>query len=243
MAEQDRGSDDPQLAAIARHALHDEELIAAFAAGDVEDRGEAEKARSLVERCAFCRDLHRDLGVIRAVLQASGTAAQRAETRAAPRDFRLTAADAARLRPGSPIVRAATRLGWRARVGLGVAAFGRPLGATLATLGVAGLLIGSLTLGGSPLASMGGAPAATAAPALDGGGAAPEASTGGLSYGPASSTRNGAAEGGPSSGGGGGGLSAQAVLFGGSIALLAAGIVLILASRRTLGSISAPRGN
>jgi hypothetical protein len=242
VAEQDRGSDDPQLAAIARHALHDEELIAAFAAGDVEDRGDVERARSLVERCAFCRDLHGDLSVIRAVLQASGTAAQRAETRAAPRDFRLTAADAARLRPGSPIVRAATRLGWRARVGLGVATFGRPLGATLATLGVVGLLIGSLTLG-SQGASSSGAPAATAAPALDTGGGAPEATTGGLSYGPVSSARNGGVEGGPTSGRGGSGPSATMVLFGGSIALLAAGVVLILASRRTLGSISTPRGN
>ena len=55
MAEQDRGSDDPQLAAIARHALHDEELIVAFAAGDVEDRADAERARALVERMDLFR--------------------------------------------------------------------------------------------------------------------------------------------------------------------------------------------
>src|SRR6185503_3286966 len=129
VAEQDRGSDDPQLAAIARHALHDEELIVAFAAGDVEDRADAERARALVERCAKCHELQRDVSAIRAAMQVSGTAAQRAQTRRAPRDFRLTAEDAARLRPGSPVTRLAVRLGWRDRVNLGLAAFGRPVGA------------------------------------------------------------------------------------------------------------------
>jgi hypothetical protein len=242
VAEQDRGSDDPQLAAIARHALHDEELIAAFAAGDVEDAGDAERARSLVERCAFCRDLHRDLTSIRTVIRASGTAAERAATRPAPRDFRLTADDAARLRPGSPIARVAARLGWRARVGLGVAAFGRPVGAAMATFGVVGLLIGSLTLGGSPLASTTGAAAPSAAPGMDNTGPAPETTDNRFSYGPLS-TAKGGVEAGPTSGRDGGSLSGSIVLLGGSVALLAGGLMLILASRRTLGAISTPRGN
>lgn len=243
MAEQDRGSDDPQLAAIARHALHDEELIAAFAAGDVEEAGDAERARSLVERCAFCRDLHRDLTAIRTAIQASGTAAQRAGTRAAPRDFRLTADDAARLRPGSPIARVAARLGWRARVGLGVAAFGRPVGSAMATFGVVGLLIGSLTLGGSPLASTTGAAAPSAAPGMDNTGPAPETTDDRFSSGPLSTARNSGVEAGPTSGRDGGGLTASLVLLGGSIALLAVGIVLILASRRIPGAATTPRGN
>jgi len=53
VAEQDRGSDDPRLAAVARHALHDEELVAAFAANDVDDPADVERARSFVDRCAI----------------------------------------------------------------------------------------------------------------------------------------------------------------------------------------------
>ena len=79
MAEQDRGSDDPRLAAAARHALHDEELVAAFAGDDVGDAADAERARSFVDRCAMCRELHDDLRQIRSAVQASGTAAQRAD--------------------------------------------------------------------------------------------------------------------------------------------------------------------
>jgi hypothetical protein len=243
VAEQERGSDDPQLAAIARHALHDEELIAAFAAGDIENAGDAEKGRALVERCAFCRDLHQDLTAISSAIRASGTAAQRAQTRAAPRDFRLTAQDAARLRPGSPIARVAPRLGWRARLGLGVAALGRPAGAALATFGIVGLLIGSLTLGGSPLGSTIGAAGASAAPGIDSLGSPPESTADGYSYGPLSSAKNSGAEGGPPAARDGGGAAGSLILFGGSLALLAVGIALILASRRTLGSISTPRGN
>ena len=242
MAEQDRGSDDPQLAAIARHALHDEELIAALAAGDVEDAADAERARSLVERCAFCRDLDRDVTAIRAAIRASGTAAQRAETLPAPRDFRLTVEDAARLRPGSPIARVAARLDWRARIGLGVAAFGRPVGAAMATLGVVGLLIGSLTLGGSPLASMTGAAAPTTAPAIENAGSPPESTDGRVSYGPLASGKEGAEAGSPAGRDGSGG-SGPLVLLGGSIALLALGIGLIVASRRTAATISTQRGN
>src|SRR6185295_14873358 len=144
VADQERGSDDPRLAAAARHALHDEELVAAFAAGDVDDPADAERARSFVDRCAMCRELHEDLRQIRSAVQGSGSAAQRAATMTAPRDFRLTVEDAARLRPGSPVGRIAERLGWRARLNLGVAAFGRPVGATMATFGVVGLLVGSL---------------------------------------------------------------------------------------------------
>jgi hypothetical protein len=246
VAEQDRGSDDPQLAAIARHALHDEELIAAYAAGDVADAADAERARSLVERCATCREIHGDLVAIRSVTQASGTAAQRAAARGAPRDFRLTADDAARLQPGSPVARLAARLGWRARLGRSVAAFGRPVGAALATFGVVGLLVGSFALGGGPLALTGGAAGAPSepmsAPGVDQSGATPEATVYRASYGPLATRKEGGSGNGPEAAGSGGG-SGTTVLLGGSVVLVIVGLGLILAARRRPGSVSAQRGN
>ena len=239
MAEQDRGSDDPQLAAAARHALHDEELVAAYAAGDLEGTADLERAQSFVERCATCRDLHTDLSAIRAATQASGTAAERAATRSAPRDFRLSAEDAARLRPGSPIKRLAVRLGWRERLGLGIAAFGRPVGAALTTFGVVGLLVGSLTLGGAaPFAAMSGGPASSAAPGVDqsrSGAESLETLATGLP--PTTGKSDGpwvADEPPPSS------SAPSAVLWGGSIAFLVLGLGLIVAARR---SRPVPRGN
>src|SRR5262249_6317625 len=207
-----------QLAAIARHALHDEELIAAFAAGDVDDAVDAERARSLVERCATCRDIQADLVAIRAATRASGTAAQRAATLGAPRNFRLTVADAARLRPGTPVARLAARLGWRARLGLGVVAFGRPVGAALATFGVVGLLVGSLGLGGGPLASSGGATGASGAPvAVDQTGQAPESTAYRTSYGPLATRKDGGAGYG-TDGEASGGVSGPTLLLGSSTA-------------------------
>ena len=242
MADDDRASDDPRLAEIARHALHDEELIAAFAAGDVEDRADAERARALVERCSTCRELHDDLAALRSAIQASGTAAQRAATISAPRDFRLGAEDAARLRPGSPVARLAVRLGWRARIGNGIAAFGRPIGAAMATFGVVGLLVGSLTLGGNELALMRGAAGASALPGVDQNVSAPESTRDRLSYLPEATLKDVYAQGGQpteaESGRGGGSL----ILLGGSLGLLVLGFGLILASRRS-AAISAPGGN
>jgi hypothetical protein len=243
VAEQDRGTEDPRLAAIARHALHDEELIAAFAAGDVDDPADAARAQSFVERCATCRDLHRDLQAIAEAIRASGSAAERSRTLSAPRDFRLTAEDAARLRPSAPAARITVRLGWRSRVSRAIAAFGRPAGAAMATLGVVGVLIGSLTLGGVPLASVGGAaaPPSTSA-AVDQGGPLPEATASRGSSRPFETLTGGAAgPGAPASSGSGPG--GPVLVFGGSIVLLVMGIGLILAARRDIGSISTPRGN
>ena len=243
MAEQDRGSDDPRLAAVARHALHDEELVAAFAADDVDDPADLERARSFVDRCAMCRELHGDLRQIRSAVQASGTAAQRAASIAAPRDFRLTAEDAARLRPGSPVARLGARVGWQGRLRLGVAAFGRPLGTGLATLGVAGLLIGSLTLSGSPFALMSGAGAGASSgpPGADQTVAAPEQSERSMTSAPGSTTKDSGGDLVPSTTAGGPGVGA--LLLGGSFAVLVAGIGLLAASRRIVGPISARRGN
>jgi hypothetical protein len=244
VADQDRGSDDPRLAAAARHALHDEELVAAFAAGDVDDAADTERARSFVDRCAMCRELHDDLRQIRSAVQGSGSAAQRAATMPAPRDFRLTAEDAARLRPGSPIARLGSQLGWGGRLRRGVATFGRPLGAGLATLGVAGLLIGSLTLNGSPFALMvgGAASASGAPPGVDQTVGAPGQSEHSRTSAPGPTTKD-SAYGGPTVPAGGAGLPAAGLLIGGSVAVLVAGIGLVIVSRRSAVPISARRGN
>ena len=143
------GHEDPALAIAARHALHDEELIAEFATdGDaVED---AERARSLIERCVACRDLHADLVAIGGMLRAVEKAEAVAATQPAPRDFRLSIETANRLRPGSAVLRL------RDRLPAAIASLSRPVGMSMASLGVVGLLLGTLTLGG--FASLGSAP-------------------------------------------------------------------------------------
>ena len=243
MADQERGTDDPRLAAIARHALHDEELIAALAAGDLED-ADAERARAIVERCSMCRELHQDLAAIRAMIRASGTAEQRAATLSAPRDFRLTAEDAARLRPGLPVPRLALRHGFRDRLGLGIAAFGRPVGAALASFGVAGLLIGSLTLGGTALVPMAGSAgsAPTSAPGIDQSGSVPEASDNRTEFGPLSTGQGGKTET-EAPGSREGTTPGSLLLLGGSFVLLLVGVGLFLAAQRPFARVSAPRGN
>jgi hypothetical protein len=133
-------ADDPVLIAAARHALHDEEVVAAFAV-DGDEAEDGVKARALIERCATCRDLHADLVAIGSTIRAVRGANGVATGRSAPRDFRLTPMDAARLHPGNAFRRAA------ARVFAGAAMFGRPIGASLAALGVVGLLVGTFGLG------------------------------------------------------------------------------------------------
>jgi hypothetical protein len=167
----ERPVDDPALATAARHALHDEELIAAFAAGD--DDADAARARSLIERCATCSELARDIEAITGAVRALHDAATASAYVKAPRDFRLVPEGGA-ARPAGALARLASGFG-------GLATFARPVGATLATFGLVGLLVGTVSLGplgGSP--AMGpGAAFATAAPvAVDqgsGAGGAPEA--------------------------------------------------------------------
>lgn len=136
MADLHDGVDEATLAAAARHALHDEELVAAFATGDVEDRAEVDRAKSLVDRCTACRDLHADLVAIGTSLHGA-----RMFTAAAPRDFRLTEADALRL--GGRV----SPRGFVRRLARALGAAGRPLGASMATLGIVGLLVGTLGFG------------------------------------------------------------------------------------------------
>ena len=141
--------EDPALAIAARHALHDEELIAAFAT-DGDEVADPARASSLIERCVACRDLHADLVAIGGVLRASENSAAVAQTKSAPRDFRLSVETANRLRPGSVALRS------RDRLAAAFASFSRPVGLSMASLGVVGLLLRTWTMGG--LASPASAP-------------------------------------------------------------------------------------
>jgi hypothetical protein len=110
----------------AAHATHDPILIAALTdrAPTATDRAAAE---ALVAGCSLCAQLHADLVVL-------GAAAKAMPTPARPRDFVLTPADAARLRP----------TGWRrfvAAFGTARDGFSRPIAVGLTTLGLAGLLV------------------------------------------------------------------------------------------------------
>ncbi len=113
---------------------HDEELVARLAVDDLPAGSRDDlRARAQVADCPACAELLADLRAI-----AAATAELPAPRRT--RDFRLTEADAARLRPA----------GWRglvARFGSPSFAFTRPLAAGLATLGIAGLLFATIPLG------------------------------------------------------------------------------------------------
>ena len=120
----------------ASHADHDPLAIAACAAGDATGR-ELDDALALVAACGDCAALHHDLRAIAAALPGLPAPAR-------SRDFRLTPGQAASLRPA----------GWRRLLAPFAGprfAFAGPVGAGLATLGLAGILVaGSL---GVPLAA------------------------------------------------------------------------------------------
>ncbi len=115
------------------HARHDPALIAALADRDAADAlrpAELDVARAQLDGCVDCSTLHRDLVDLMAGLQ-------RASTPTRPRDFRLTAADAARLQPRG--LRAFLRSIGSARDNLT-----RPLAIGLTTLGLVGVLVGTV---------------------------------------------------------------------------------------------------
>jgi hypothetical protein len=119
-------------AIAASHDRHDTLLVAALAAGDLADT-DRDPALALTATCADCATLHADLVAI-----ARATATLPPPISAAGRDFRLTPAQAADLR----------RTGWRRFLpSAGSVPLARPLGAALATFGIAGLLIGTQPLG------------------------------------------------------------------------------------------------
>jgi hypothetical protein len=120
----------------ADHERHDPLLIAAYA--DDELGGEERlAAEELVRNCESCAGLAADLRAI-----AAATAVLPAPAR--PRDFRLSPADAERLRR--------RRFGGLGAALLGRTGPGQPIAVALTTLGLAGLLIGTapgLLTGGS----------------------------------------------------------------------------------------------
>lgn len=113
----------------ASHASHDTLLVASLADHSL-PASEREEAESLAAACGLCAALHADLMALRAATRAMPTPAR-------PRDYTLTADDAARLRPP----------GWRrfiAAFGTPRDMFSRPLAVGLTTLGLAGLLIATV---------------------------------------------------------------------------------------------------
>ncbi len=125
------------------HARHDPALIAALADRDGTEAlrpVELERARVQLDGCATCAALHRDLLDLMSGLQTASTPVR-------PRDFRITADDAARLQPSG--LRAFLRTIGSARDNLT-----RPLAIGLTTLGLVGVLVGTVP-GALPLAGGG----------------------------------------------------------------------------------------
>ena len=138
------------------HTDHDRLLVVEYAAGDAAGT-ELDRAIEQVASCPDCAALHHDLRAIAAALPGLPPPVR-------TRDFRLTAEQAASLRPSGLRRLLAPFAGPRF-------AFAAPLGTGLATLGVAGLLLAG-TLGTPLTSNLGGggaaAPlaAATEAPAV-----------------------------------------------------------------------------
>jgi len=146
----------PDSAAAPRHAQHDTLLIARLAADDLDQMDRA-RAEAQLDGCLECRDLRDDLVAIAAATRALPATP-------APRDFRLTAEQAARLRrTWRDVVLAPFRPG---RAGT------RRLAATFTTLGIAGIF----AVGALPALLGGGA--ATLAPTSAGGAGGPAATYG-----------------------------------------------------------------
>ena len=226
-----------------RHAAEHAPAIAALQAGDLAGP-ERVRAEALLADCPACAALHADLVTLRAAVRAMPAPPRR-------RDFRLTDADAARLRP-SPWRRL---VGWLAAPRSTV----RPLATGLATLGIAGLVLTSLpglgpgvatpapayqvTMGPADAGALQGGPESSAKAGAGGQGAAPTAAATaaegmmGPAEGPAvapsavpaqvdagergGTTASRNAAGAPSGGAAGPNLAAVA-----SVALLAAGLAL-----------------
>jgi len=131
---------------VTSHERHDPMLVAALAAGDLAGP-DRDQAIALTQSCASCASLHADLQAI-----ARATASVPPPIAAPRRDFRLSPEQAASLR----------RTGWRRLVPsipLRTATT-RRLGVGLATIGLAGLLIGNVSFS---LGSAASAPAAAPA--------------------------------------------------------------------------------
>jgi hypothetical protein len=114
---------------LAAHAQHDLELIAGHAAGDLTDTQRI-RADELLQSCTSCAEVRRDLVAI-----TSATRSLPPQT--APRDFRLTASQAARLRRGGWL-KSLLRPFAAPRSSL------RPMAVAFTSLGLAGLLVSTV---------------------------------------------------------------------------------------------------
>ena len=126
------------------HARHDLALIAGHAAGDLSNLDTGAVA-ALLSTCSTCAEVHRDLVAIASATRDLPRAAR------APRDFRLTPDQAARLRRGS-------WLGSLLRPFASARSAIRPMAAAFTSVGVAGLLVAVLLPG--VLGGLGGAASA-----------------------------------------------------------------------------------
>ena len=165
--QQPGGPDEAALAIVARHALHDEELVAAYGAGALDaavDADEQARARALVERCPACRAVHDDIAAI-----VTATRIEARFTTSAPKDYRLTVDDALRL-GGTVVSRGVFARFTRALLGVA-----RPVGASVAALGLVGVLVGSAVLGAAGVAQ---APAFDSGATTGGAAAMPSAAPG-----------------------------------------------------------------
>ncbi|HET7677540.1 MAG TPA: hypothetical protein VFK38_06780 [Candidatus Limnocylindrales bacterium] len=151
------------------HPAHDQLLVARAAAGDLAEH-ERVDAQALLDACAACRSLYLDLRSLSASLATDLPVPRR------PRDFRLTDADAARLR-GSPIDRLVR---WLSGPSLGIL---QPLASAALAIGLALVVINSLPLMG---AASGPAPLGVATEGAYTGTGAPPESTSQDGGGPAS---------------------------------------------------------
>jgi hypothetical protein len=153
---------DPRLPADSNaHAAHDALLIAALAdlGAEALTATERDRATALVATCSDCATLHADLVALAVAIPVAATPPR-------PRDFRLSPDDAARLRPA----------GWRrflAGIGSSRDTITRPLALGLTTLGLVGLLVGTVP-GALSLSSSSGTILSTVGSPIDAG-AAPAA--------------------------------------------------------------------
>jgi len=120
-----------QPADPASHAAHDPTWMAALASREPDlSPAERTRAQAALESCGPCADLFADLVAVPAAIPS-------AETQARPRDFTLTPADAARLRPRG--LRRLFKAIGSARDGVTF-----PLAMGLTTMGIAGLLLATI---------------------------------------------------------------------------------------------------
>lgn len=188
MAPGEPGAVAPRLAGVmtdtpttSSHASHDTMLVASLADHSLA-MSERDAAEALVGACGECAGLHADLVALRDATRAMPTPSR-------PRHYTLTADDAARLRPA----------GWRrfvAAFGTSRDGFSRPLAVGLTTLGLAGLLVGtvpSLSLGSAASSSV---VLSTVGAPVTAPGANPEAGTA-TNAGPAAAPSSGAFAAGP----------------------------------------------